>query len=91
MQFQADQTDQFKTVFMESKHKIRSMPGCLSLELLQDASDPAVFYTLSIWNTVQDLENYRQSELFTQTWAKTKVLFAGKPTAFSLKSVMKVY
>ncbi|MFM1898201.1 MAG: hypothetical protein RL577_441, partial [Bacteroidota bacterium] len=39
--------------------------------------------TLSRWESVDDLERYRNSQLFEETWAKTKVLFDRKPEAFS--------
>ncbi|MCS7074908.1 MAG: antibiotic biosynthesis monooxygenase [Bacteroidia bacterium] len=90
MQFQAELVHQFRNIFEQSCHQIRSMPGCVSLELFQDASDESVFYTISQWASIADLENYRNSELFAQTWSQTKVLFAAKPIAFSLKSVKKV-
>ena len=32
----------------------------------------------------QDLENYRNSALFKNVWAKTKVLFNDKPQAWSV-------
>ena len=33
------------------------------------------------------LNAYRHSELFRSTWAKTKVLFAEKPIAFSTNAI----
>ena len=33
---------------------------------------------------VKDLENYRNSALFKNVWAKTKVLFNDKPQAWSV-------
>jgi len=41
-------------------------------------------YTYSIWENEEALEVYRQSELFQNVWSQTKVLFQGKPQAFSL-------
>ena len=85
MQFQSDKVDEFKNLFEERKEKIRSFPGCKYLELLQglDAKD-SVFYTYSYWETEQDLENYRYSDLFKDTWALTKSMFAQKAEAISL-------
>jgi quinol monooxygenase YgiN len=74
----------FLAVFEESKHRIASFPGCLHLELNYQADQPNVLYTISRWNSEADLQNYRSSELFLTTWAKTKVLFAGKPQAWTL-------
>jgi heme-degrading monooxygenase HmoA len=85
--FQADKTEAFKEIFESSKTKIRAMDGCLHLELLQDAHNPSVFFTLSYWDTEGSLNDYRHSELFKTTWAKTKILFADKPEAWTTKVV----
>jgi autoinducer 2-degrading protein len=53
--------------------------------LLRDLNDERIMMTYSIWTGPERLEAYRQSELFQQTWAKTKVLFADKPQAWSLE------
>jgi quinol monooxygenase YgiN len=90
MTFQADKIEAFLEIFNHSKEKIRNSPGCSHLELLQDADQPHIFCTYSYWEDEQALENYRHSQLFTTTWAQTKVLFAGKPQAFSLHSLLKV-
>jgi quinol monooxygenase YgiN len=87
MHFQPDQVEAFLQIFERSKLTIGSFPGCISVELLQDASDPAVYYTYSQWTNQNALENYRQSSFFRQTWAATKVLFSSKAQAFSLKKV----
>ena len=43
-----------------------------------------IFFTLSIWEHPQALENYRNSELFKDTWSKTKALFdEQRPEAWS--------
>lgn len=83
MTFQEDKLLEFHAIFDRSKHHIRTFPGNHHLELLADPDNPAVRMTYSLWNSVDDLEAYRQSELFRTTWAATKVLFAGKPVAFS--------
>ncbi|RMG79768.1 MAG: antibiotic biosynthesis monooxygenase [Bacteroidetes bacterium] len=87
MTFATDKTDEFLQVFDTSKNKIRNFKGCLHLELLQDIHHPNVFFTYSWWESETDLNNYRHSELFKTTWSKTKVLFADKPEAWSLKSI----
>jgi quinol monooxygenase YgiN len=84
MEFIPEKVDEFLEVFHASKHLIRQFPGVLHLELHRDADQPAVFYTYSHWESADDLEAYRISELFQSVWSQTKVLFAGKPQAFSL-------
>jgi heme-degrading monooxygenase HmoA len=70
-------------IFENSKAQIRAFPGCNHMELLQNESQQNVLFTLSIWASKADLEAYRHSDLFRATWAKTKVLFAEKPEAWS--------
>lgn len=84
MEFRPEETTAFHDIFDRSKSQIRQFPGCLKLELLSDAGNPAVRYTLSVWESAEALEAYRQSELFARTWAATKALFGAKPQAFSL-------
>lgn len=90
MSFQADKTEEFLEIFNQSKHKIRAMNGCRYLELMHDINQNNVFMTHSHWDSEIDLNNYRDSELFRTTWAKTKALFADKPLAFSVESLAVV-
>jgi heme-degrading monooxygenase HmoA len=75
----------FLDLFEQSKIQIRNMPGCSHLELLRDVNQPSVFFTYSIWNSENDLNNYRKSTLFNNVWAQTKIKFAQKPEAWSLQ------
>ncbi len=74
-------------VFEPSKARIRSFPGCLHMELLQNAEQPNVLFTLSIWESEEALEHYRNSELFKDTWKKTKALFDDRASAWSTKLI----
>lgn len=89
MTFQKERIDDFLLIFENSKNLIRHFPGCQHLELLHLEGHPEVMFTFSIWDSPEALETYRQSELFQQTWSKTKVLFAGKPEAWSMGLVAK--
>lgn len=84
MDFDPEKVADFLTLFETVKEKISTFPGCTHLELCKDAKVNHVYYTFSKWESEDDLEAYRQSELFEGTWAKTKVLFGGKPMAYSL-------
>lgn len=90
MTFQPEQVPAFLAVFEESKFQIRQFPGCQHLELWRDEAQPAILFTYSWWTSPAHLEAYRQSELFQRTWAKTKVLFAGKPEAWSIQALEEV-
>lgn len=87
MSFRAEATNQFLGVFREAQPRIASFPGCSHVELIRDIYRPEIMMTYSIWESEAALENYRQSELFQTTWAKTKILFNDKPQAWSLEQV----
>lgn len=78
-------------VFLENfetiKQKIRNADGNRFLELYQDKNNKCIFFTYSYWETEQDLENYRNSELFDTVWSFTKKLFNDKPEAWSVNKL----
>lgn len=84
MNFQEDKVDIFLKNFHEVKHHIRNYPGNRFLELYRDRQDPAVFFTYSYWETEDDLESYRNSDLFFEVWSFTKKLFREKAQAWSV-------
>ncbi len=84
MEFQIEKVDDFLTLFAETRDRIAAQPGCTHVELCKDPKLDHVFYTFSLWEGEEDLENYRQSELFMDVWARTKAMFSGKPLAYSL-------
>lgn len=90
MHFKKEDLPVFHELFSVTCLKIRSFPGCMHLELLQQHERPEILFTLSYWNAPEDLENYRHSELFKDTWAKTKVLFDGRPEAWTMEVITDV-
>ncbi len=89
MVFDPEQIDTFQQLFAERKTRIAGFPGCQGVELLQDIDQPNVFFTYSHWESPAHLEQYRQSDLFKDTWRHTKALFAGKPAAWSVEVANK--
>lgn len=87
--FQQEKINDFLEVFEQSKNKIRAVEGCLHLELLQSIDEENVFFTYSYWKNSKALENYRYSPLFKETWSQTKILFAKKAMAWSVKTKSK--
>jgi len=87
MTFKPEEVGSFIEVFNASKEKIRAFPGCLSLQLISNIEAPHILCTSSIWGDADCLENYRNSELFAETWKKTKILFAEKAKAQSYNLV----
>lgn len=84
MSFHPEKIEEFLDNFNTKKEFIRKSKGCRLLELYRDKENTNIFFTYSYWETKQDLENYRNSELFKGVWAKTKVLFNDKPYAWSV-------
>ena len=84
MSFHKEHISAFLSMFEEKKAFIRASKGCSLLELYQDKNNPEIFFTYSYWDKEQDLENYRNSDLFKNVWAKTKVFFNDKPLAWSV-------
>lgn len=90
MSFKEEHVDTFLSLFEERKKLIRSFDGCHHLELWQDANKPGIFFTYSMWEDEKKLDHYRFSELFKDTWARTKALFSEKPQAWSVNQLMEV-
>ncbi|MBL7719742.1 MAG: antibiotic biosynthesis monooxygenase [Flavipsychrobacter sp.] len=90
MTFREAEVDNFLALFNERKALIRHFEGCTHLELWQDAHQPNIFFTYSHWQSEDNLNHYRFSELFKDTWARTKALFADKPNAWSVNQKMVV-
>ncbi|MDH3322918.1 MAG: antibiotic biosynthesis monooxygenase [Flavobacteriaceae bacterium] len=87
MSFDENKIDEFLSDFQLVKDKIRAFEGCQFLELYQDKNLKNIFFTYSYWDTQQDLDNYRKSDLFIKVWSKTKTLFNAKPEAWSVDKI----
>lgn len=85
MEFKNEYINDFQNMFDSVKDKIAGSEGCQHLELLNDISNPQIFFTYSIWKHEKYLEKYRQSELFSKVWSKTKTWFSKQPEAWSLE------
>ena len=84
MTFREDAVEAFVSdVFDPSKDRIRAFPGCRHMELLRQTNHSNILFTLSYWDDETALNVYRASDLFAETWKKTKALFAEKAEAWS--------
>ena len=84
MTFKPEGVDRFKEIFYTSQKLIGAFEGCNRVDLMNDINNECIFFTLSYWNTEEDLNAYRQSYLFRNTWSKVKPLFSEKAEAWSL-------
>ena len=87
MTFEASRVEAFERLFDQRKERIAAFPGCKQLRLLRDTTTDNVFFTISLWDSPADLEAYRASELFKDTWSQTKILFSDRPRAWSLNTI----
>lgn len=85
MSFKPEKVSEFLKIFDESKQLIRNMQGCTHLELLNDVNEKNIFFTYSYWESENDLNNYRNSDVFIKVWTQTKALFIAKAEARSVE------
>ena len=90
MEFEERRIPDFLNIFANSRSEIRSFPGCSHLQLLQDETDSCIFFTYSHWDQEDDLNTYRNSDLFQTVWGNTKKLFRTAPRAWSLSDQTEV-
>ena len=90
LSLKAEYVESFMHFFNDRKNSIRHYEGCQHLELWQDENDKNVLFTYSIWLSLDDLESYRNSDFFKETWSTVKPWFSKKPEAFSVNKLMHV-
>ncbi len=83
MTFAPTRVNDFLALFDATSTSIRRQRGCRHLELWRDERFPNIMTTCSHWDSAEDLDLYRRSELFNDTWARTKSMFAASPRARS--------
>lgn len=90
MVFEPQHIPSFLNNFETVKEEIRGFEGCIFLELYQDKKEPNIFFTYSKWNGIEDLENYRNSDLFKEVWSVTKPMFKEKAEAWSVDTLVQL-
>ena len=84
LEIAANHIKDFKQLTTEEKSDILAFDGCSHLEILQDISNPTVFFTVSHWTSENALNKYRESDFFQGNWQRVKLWFSEKPQAWSL-------
>jgi heme-degrading monooxygenase HmoA len=87
MTFHPEFTDAFVDLFRSAKPLIEAFDGCSGVELMRDTEQFNIYFTFSSWVSNDALANYRQSELFNNTWGKAKELFSDRPEAWSIEKL----
>ena len=90
MVFEPQHIPAFLNNFEEVKEKIRGFEGCEFLELYRDKNQENIFFTYSRWNAEDDLENYRNSDIFKEVWSVTKPMFKEKAEAWSVDTLVNL-
>jgi len=90
MGFDPNKIETFLQNFEKRKTKIRGFQGCMLLELYRDKNNTNQFFTYSYWTDEAALENYRNSSLFNEVWAETKIYFNQKPEAWSVDKLVSI-
>lgn len=84
MTFKEAHITSFENYFPQIVNQIKDRSGCSDVKLLHDINDPRIFFTYSVWDSEEDLNAYRDSELFGEVWPKVKCWFDAKPEAWSV-------
>ncbi len=87
MTFQADKCDEFQDFVTTIVDTIASFKGCHKVEILRDVNQRNIFFSYSLWDSEDDLNNYRHSEKFKEIWTKTKQMFSEKTIAWSTEKI----
>ncbi|HEY1045124.1 MAG TPA: antibiotic biosynthesis monooxygenase family protein [Bacteroidia bacterium] len=90
MTFRHEELENFMQLFEEVKLKIRNFEGCEGLSLLRDINNQNILFTYSHWQSENHLNQYRNSELFADTWKLTKSKFESKAEAWSVEQLVGI-
>ena len=82
--FEENKVEEFLAFFDTIKNVVNNFPGCYGMKLYQDIDRPNIIMTYSHWESINDLNNYRDSEAFGSIWPKIKPWFKEKPEAWSV-------
>jgi quinol monooxygenase YgiN len=82
--FKPEHISDFETFYATIRDKVAAQPGCNGVTFLKEQENTGVFFTYSKWNSVNDLNNYRNTPVFGQIWPTIKVWFSAKAEAWTL-------
>ena len=88
MTFLPEYADEFEAYFSAIKDQVAGQSGCNGVKLLRDINDNRIFFTYSSWDSEEDLNQYRQSEIFGMIWPKVKAWFDERPEAWSVAEIV---
>jgi quinol monooxygenase YgiN len=87
MTIRIEEQAKFMALFESHRSAISEMPGCEDLQILSDACNSGIFFTLSQWKSQEYLDQYRNSEIFKTLWPQVKNLFHAPAEAWSVNPI----
>lgn len=88
LEFQNDKVEEFIQLYKKIHTQIKLQEGCALVQLLQHCEHENIFFTYSVWNSQKNLDTYRFSPFFKNTWTTIKPWFCEKPCAWSLRKII---
>ena len=85
--FEIEKEKEFLMVFENHQVHMHNSGFCRALNLKKDIDLEGVFFTHSIWDSEEALNNYRSSVYFQDIWARIKPWFVERAQAWTLTNV----
>lgn len=85
----SDAIQVFEKIYKERNPSKNKIQGCRSVEVMKDVNEDLVYYTVSQWDANEDLEAYRASAYFSETWPMVKAQLSQRAEAFSMTEIEK--
>lgn len=79
--------DEFEKICATRNPALQKFKGCHRVELIKNPSIKNAYSTISLWDSEEDLNDYRFSEYFGETWKMFKPMFAKKAEAITYELI----
>lgn len=77
--------EKFKLLVQPYQSKILAFKGCVQVDIMRDKKNRTQFFSYSIWESEEALENYRNSKMFREIWAEIKKLLSSPTIAWTVE------
>lgn len=77
----------FEEIYNRRNPHKNGVQGCHDVKVMKDVNEENIYYTVSTWESNDDLEAYRHSDYFKETWPMVKAHLATRAKAFSLMEI----
>ena len=79
--------ESFAAIFESRNPASIKAAGCHEVKLYKDKENEHCIFTISIWESEEALNTYRDSSFFKTTWSMVKPMLSKKAQVWSLESV----